>query len=420
VRRDERVLSAGLRTADGRLMMEAGQHRLLWRRDAEGNSSTQVTVPLFKQGERWGSVEVRFETIRTQSLLTGLWERPVVRLTLVVACAGFVIYLLYMRRTLRYLDPSAVIPARVQTALDVMMEGVMLVDEQERVVLVNAALAQQLGRSPSSLMGMNASTLGWKLPEGADPGQAPPWIEAIREARTSTNVSMRLQTDEGERIFGVNGSPVLDGWGNPTGAIATFDDLTELEEKTRELERTLVLLEKSQYEIRLQNEQLQVEASHDPLTGIANRRAFMEAVELAFEVAQEADRNCCCIMVDIDHFKKVNDTYGHATGDDVIRRVAEALGTQVKPGDCVSRYGGEEFCIVLPDVNITAATQIAERIRKKIEAPRFASIPVTVSLGVSSIVFGATTANELIAQADEALYASKEGGRNLVTRWDRR
>jgi diguanylate cyclase (GGDEF)-like protein/PAS domain S-box-containing protein len=325
-----------------------------------------------------------------------------------------------MKRTLRYLDPSAVIPTRVQAALDVMVEGVMLVDDEERVVLVNAALAQQLGRSPSSLMGMNASTLGWKLPEGADPGQAPPWIEAIREARTSTNVSMRLQTDEGERIFGVNGSPVLDGWGNPTGAIATFDDLTELEEKTRELERTLVLLEKSQYEIRLQNEQLQVEASHDPLTGIANRRAFMEAVELAFEVAQEADRNCCCIMVDIDHFKKVNDTYGHATGDDVIRRVAEALGTQVKPGDCVSRYGGEEFCIVLPDVNITAATQIAERIRKKIEAPRFASIPVTVSLGVSSIVFGATTANELIAQADEALYASKEGGRNLVTRWDRR
>jgi diguanylate cyclase (GGDEF)-like protein len=238
---------------------------------------------------------------------------------------------------------------------------------------------------------------------------------------------MRLQTDDGERVFIVNGSPVLDGFGKPTGAIATFDDLTELEQKSRELERTLVLLEKSQYEIRLQNEQLgleneqlEVEAAHDPLTGVANRRAFMEVIEAAFAVAQETDRNCCCIMADIDRFKKVNDTHGHSMGDEVIQRIAEALGSQVRASDCVCRYGGEEFCIVLPDLAVEVATQIAERIRKKVEATGFASIPVTLSLGVSSISFGATSTGELIEQADEALHASKEGGRNRVTRWDRR
>ena len=163
-----------------------------------------------------------------------------------------------------------------------------------------------------------------------------------------------------------------------------------------------------------------MEATSDPLTGVANRRAFMDAVEVAFSTARRTDRNCCCIMADIDHFKKVNDTHGHAMGDEVIQKVAQALGSQVRSSDCVSRYGGEEFCIVLPDVPIDVATQIAERIRKRIDCPDFASIPVTVSLGVSSIAFGATTTAELINQADEALYASKEGGRNRVTRWDER
>lgn len=435
VRRDKRVLSTGLRLPNGRLLIEAGQHRMLWRPDeGGGNSSSHVSVPLFKKGRPWGSVEVSFENRGGQGALMHLWERPAVRLTLVVACVGFVAYLIYMKRTLRHLDPSAVIPTRVQAALDVMSEGVMLVDEKERVVLANAALARQLGRSATSLMGRDASTLGWKLPEGAAPGQATPWLEAIHEESTSTAVPMQLETEDGERIFFVNASPVLDGWDRSKGAIATFDDVTELEKNRRELEKskyeislqneqleeTLSMLEKSQHEISLQNKQLEVQATRDPLTGVANRRAYMHSFEGGFAAAKETGQDYACIMADIDLFKKVNDTYGHPMGDEVIKRVAEALVSVVRSTDSVCRYGGEEFCIVLPDAPVEAAVRVAERIRAQIDSQDFAEIPITASFGVSSIVFGAADSNELINQADEALYASKEGGRNRVTRWDQR
>jgi diguanylate cyclase (GGDEF)-like protein len=123
-------------------------------------------------------------------------------------------------------------------------------------------------------------------------------------------------------------------------------------------------------------------------------------------------------MADIDHFKRINDTEGHSTGDEVIRRVAEGLASEMRSGDIVCRYGGEEFCIILPAAPIEAAVAVAERLRRKVELPGFARVPVTVSFGVSSSAFGATKPTELIDQADEALYASKEAGRNRVTRWD--
>jgi diguanylate cyclase (GGDEF)-like protein len=218
----------------------------------------------------------------------------------------------------------------------------------------------------------------------------------------------------------VNGSPVLDGWDRSKGAIATFDDVTELQQQRRKLEETLSILEKSEDEIRLQYEQLQVQARRDPLTGVANRGAYMEAFEAGFAAAQETGRGYALIMADIDFFKKVNDTHGHPMGDEVIKLVAKALGSEVRSSDSVCRYGGEEFLIVLPDAPTEAAVRVAERIRKKIDTPDFARIPVTASFGVSSIVFGAESSDELIEQADKALYASKEGGRNRVTRWDQR
>lgn len=420
VRRNEQVLSTGLRLRDGRLLIEVGQHRMLWRPDAEGNSSSYVSVPLFKEGRPWGSVEVRFENLGARGMLLSLWDRPGLRLTLIVACVGFFAYLFYMKRTLRHLDPSAVIPTRVQAALDVMAEGVMLVDEKEQIVLANAAFARHLGRSATSLMGVDASTLGWKLSEGAAPGQATPWLEAIRETRTSTAIPMKLEDGNGEQVFFVNSAPVLDGWDRSKGAIATFDDVTELVQKRQELEEMLKILEQSQDEIRLQNEQLRVQATRDPLTGVANRREYMAAFEAGFAAAKETDQNYACIMADIDLFKKVNDTHGHPMGDEVIKCVAGALSSVVRSTDSVCRYGGEEFLIVLPGASVESGVQVAERIRTMIDSEGFAPIPVTASFGVASIVFGAADSDELINQADEALYASKQGGRNRVTRWDQR
>ncbi len=422
VRRNESVLSAGLRAAGGRLMVAAGDHRQLWKPEHEDRStSSHVRIPMFKGAARWATLEVRFEGMAKSGatgLLAALWERPLIRLLVGVAVMGFVSFLIYMKRTLRHLDPSAVIPTRVQAALDVMAEGVLLLDRQERIVLANAAFAGRLGRTSDSLLGVKASTLGWKAAGG---GIIPeyPWWEAIREGRTSSGTSLCIGAEPDEiRIFAVNVSPVLDGWGKPKGAIATFDDMTELEQKKAALEKAMAELEKSQTEIRLQNEELETLAKKDPLTGVANRRAFMGWFEAQFARARVEGGELSCVMLDIDHFKRVNDTHGHTAGDEVIRRLAELLSTAVRSSDAVCRYGGEEFCIALPGASSEVAARVAERLCENARAPGFARAHFTVSFGVASIQSGAESLAELLEQADRALYASKEAGRNRVTRWD--
>jgi diguanylate cyclase (GGDEF)-like protein/PAS domain S-box-containing protein len=420
LKRNEDVLSAALRGPNDRLMVAAGDHRLLWDPEQAKNSRTHASLPLFKRGKLWGSIEIRFAEPDRGNLLQQIWSRPALRIILLVAVIGFLAYLFYLKRTLRYLDPSSVIPARVQATLDVMAEGVVLLGQDSRVVLANSTLAEWLGRTPQSLLGDDADFLGFEHPEDAA-GAALPWTTAIRDSAALKAVPLILRPESGEpRSVLVNCAPVLDGWDRAKGAIATFDDVTELEHRSRELATALTEIEKRQYEIEMQNQELEVLATRDPLTGVANRRSFLDAFTLQFAEAKRERKQLCCIMADIDFFKKVNDTHGHAMGDEVIKRVSEALVAAVRGADQVCRYGGEEFCIALPDTPIEAAVSVAERIRASIASPGFARTPITSSFGVSSIAFGPAKPNDLINQADEALYASKEGGRNRVTRYDQR
>jgi diguanylate cyclase (GGDEF)-like protein/PAS domain S-box-containing protein len=418
--RTEDVLSAGLRAAGGRLMVAAGKHRELWDpKDDTRSSPTHVRLPLFQRGKEWGTVEVRFDGSASASVLIALWERPLLRLVAAVAVVGFVLYMFYMRRTLRHLDPSAVIPTRVQHALDVMTEGVLLLDEHERIVLANSAFAERMGRTPVSLMGVKASGLGWKSPDPESVLLNYPWREAIRDARTSTGTRLRFDPEEGASIsFAVNASPILDGWEKPKGCIVTFDDQTELEQKSAALEAAYIEIEKSRDEIQLHNQELEVLSKRDPLTGVANRRAFMEWAENELVAAQTRGARFSVLMCDIDHFKRINDNHGHAAGDDVIKSVADLFATEVRGSDSVCRYGGEEFCVAFPGSAVEVAMRVAERLRRKIAAPGFTRVPVTMSFGVVSSESGATTLPELLEQADQALYASKEGGRDRVTRFD--
>ncbi|MBW2427212.1 MAG: diguanylate cyclase [Deltaproteobacteria bacterium] len=416
--RNEDILSAGLRDRQGRLLVATPQHRTLWNPDEDAQApTTHVHMPLFKRGQHWGDVELRFTPLHPDGFWAALWARPIVRLISVLGVAGFIAYLVYMRRTLQYLDPSAVIPTRVQAALDVMAEGVMLVDPRGRIVLANAALGELLGRPAKGLLGLEASRISWQTREGRVATRLP-WTQAMRDAEPAPESSIYLREEGRERSLIVKAAPVIDAHGRAKGAIATFDDVTELEEKSAELERALIALEKTQDEIRLQNEELQVLAKRDPLTGVSNRRFFLEHAEREFERARIDDTSLSCIMADLDDFKSINDTHGHLEGDDVIRRVAEVLKAEVRETDWICRYGGEEFCIALRGVDADQALVIAERMRSRVSAPAFARVPITVSLGVSAMEFGAKSFEAMIREADEALYASKQAGRDCVTRWD--
>ncbi len=156
----------------------------------------------------------------------------------------------------------------------------------------------------------------------------------------------------------------------------------------------------------------------DPLTGAFNRRHFMSLMDRERKIAERYATPLSVMLLDIDHFKKINDTYGHPMGDEAIKAIAEICRRQVRATDTFCRYGGEEFIVAMPQTDETGATVAAENLRKsisKIELMSDDSRPVrfTVSIGVAQFI-GKSTVDQLIECADQALYAAKVGGRNQV------
>lgn len=160
----------------------------------------------------------------------------------------------------------------------------------------------------------------------------------------------------------------------------------------------------------------------DALTGIHNYRAFIEQMSIEFKRSVREGKPLSCIMLDVDFFKTCNDTHGHAAGDDCLRKVAQAIkGTIQRPGDFCARYGGDEFVVLLPDTEQDAAEQIAESIRNNVVVMHISGEhelalgTVTISLGVATTRGTVeSSCEEVLRQADWALYAAKEKGRNRV------
>lgn len=164
-----------------------------------------------------------------------------------------------------------------------------------------------------------------------------------------------------------------------------------------------------------QLERRTVEARTDALTGLANRRAFDDALLQGIQNAKSEGQPMCLMMLDIDHFKKFNDTHGHQAGDAVLRQVAKVLGKEARSQDLVARYGGEEFSVIFPNTAILDAGQLADDLRTAVAQRKFqfegTEFQVTVSAGLAEFEV-ADTFDTLTRRADAALYAAKEGGRN--------
>jgi diguanylate cyclase (GGDEF)-like protein len=182
---------------------------------------------------------------------------------------------------------------------------------------------------------------------------------------------------------------------------------------------TVAQLELAKTQIEERSRELKHLADHDQLTHALTRRAFLERAQRIFLQAVNQSAKISCVMVDIDHFKSVNDGYGHLVGDQVIHRLALTLRENVGSQGLVCRYGGEEFCVLVHG-DVEHASQLAEKLRGIVETScGQAVIPggkfrVTASFGVASLEFGANTLAEVIKQADQALYLCKSSGRNRV------
>jgi diguanylate cyclase (GGDEF)-like protein len=161
-------------------------------------------------------------------------------------------------------------------------------------------------------------------------------------------------------------------------------------------------------------EDVQRMAETDPLTGVANRRVFHTALSRELSRSFRRGDHVGLLMLDVDHFKGYNDRYGHQAGDDVLRGVAHALATNCRDFDTVSRYGGEEFAVILPGCPPEECLAVADRLRKLVSKVQAAD-PITLSGGVATFPQHALDAEALIKAADEALYASKRAGRDRTT-----
>ena len=182
----------------------------------------------------------------------------------------------------------------------------------------------------------------------------------------------------------------------------------ELRERALQLE-----ILKAQLEHR--NIQLAEQATTDGLTGLKNHRHFREVLEGSFSLAEQHRSPLSVIMVDVDQFKPFNDTFGHPAGDEVLVTVAKALGASARVHDLVARYGGEEFVLLLRATDAAAARSLADRLRLAIEKLPWTRRPITASFGISTTTPATLAASQLVDEADQALYYSKQTGRNRVT-----
>ncbi len=210
--------------------------------------------------------------------------------------------------------------------------------------------------------------------------------------------------------------------------IKTIENLASmieaLKEEIKELrntnQKTQSALKKSSETIKKLEAKLQekeMETLYDPLTLISNRRMFEGKLKKLFLEFEKNKLPFVLLMIDIDDFKKINDLYGHRTGDEVLRVVANRLQQELRGDDLVARYGGEEFAILLPNTSLRDATPVAERLRKKIEETVINSdgnqVKVTISIGLAQ-VRPSDSPDDLVKRADKALYLAKESGKNCV------
>ena len=170
-----------------------------------------------------------------------------------------------------------------------------------------------------------------------------------------------------------------------------------------------------QGELQQRNDELRALATTDELTGLRNRRRFFEDLGAHFAQSSRGRAPLSLVLLDVDHFKRYNDAFGHPAGDDVLKGVADALQAVTRDYDTVARHGGEEFAVILPGTGLDVARGMAERLRAAVERHAWPHRPVTASFGVATAFPRTGDARAIVDEADRALYFSKRGGRNRVT-----
>jgi diguanylate cyclase (GGDEF)-like protein/PAS domain S-box-containing protein len=320
-----------------------------------------------------------------------------------ITTATLVVAGLFVARVVRQLDvlidrgrereaALADAEARFRSAFENAAIGMAIVDLDGRWLRVNDALAGMTRYPAAELVGI----LGRDLVIREEGAEAPPVMDQLVAGELSVYHSeTRYRRGDGTAGWvALSASTVRDGDGAINHVIAQMQDISDRKEAEQELER---------------------QALHDPLTGLPNRRLFADRVEMALGRAQRRADPIAVCFVDLDAFKLVNDSLGHEVGDQLLVAVAERLRAQLRPADTIARFGGDEFTIVCEDTDEAGAGHVAERILESFARP-FAigerELFVTASIGIAIHREGGTSADEMLRDADAAMYRAKDQGRS--------
>jgi diguanylate cyclase (GGDEF)-like protein/PAS domain S-box-containing protein len=282
-----------------------------------------------------------------------------------------------------------------RTLFELESDAIFIVQNQDGQILeANSAACSLYGYSHEELLSKKNTDIS------AEPEQTRAATRATAPLDKVVRIPLRYHRKKDGTVFPVEITARFIVWKDRSVHIAAIRDITERRKIEQELERL---------------------ATTDPLTGLANRRQFFHQAGEIFTRARHYPYRLSILMLDLDHFKEVNDNFGHATGDAALREVARRLRENIRPTDILGRYGGEEFTVVLPRTDLAEARQIASRLCEAIaDKPIMVdavNVRVTVSMGVAGLDENVTSLDELLTRADQSLYAAKEAGRNRWAEW---
>lgn len=294
------------------------------------------------------------------------------------------------------------VPVSRHTLLENMIEGVLVLDNEQRIADINSAAMGFLGLSADYCIGEDAAALLANRPQ----------LIEYCDSRSETRGEIQLLG----RHMDVRAVPLKEGANRRLGMLVVLRDITNHRLAEDQLREANARLQAHLAEIESLQDKLQDQAIRDSLTGLFNRRYLEETLQREIAQALRSGQTLGIVMLDIDHFKDLNDTHGHRAGDTALQALGHLLASNTRGGDVACRYGGEEFVVALPGATLEVAHERAEHLRLAVEALRVdyagATLSLTISAGIAAYPMHGERVDEVLDQADQALYQAKHGGRN--------